>query len=308
MQDRQAVEQHLIAQTAGATRVGVVFVHGIGQQSESSTVREFGGPLLHWLQEWHQRRDGDLCVASSDLTYGELAERPARFSLELAAIEGHPAQTWILAEAWWAARLSAPNLDEMTWWGLKSAVVRCLRLAELVVTSFRNIRSPKDVIELVSSFLLFLGYVAAAILSIPLILGLFVLAQIPGPVEQAVMGLRSFFLDQIGDFYTFMWDDIQAVHIRGSVAAAIHFLVDKRKCERIAVVAHSQGSSRSVPRSTTRGTNAWCPRAPVASASRCPRACAGSTSGRRTTPCRAVGCVFRTTSASRTNSSRSPTG
>src|SRR5438309_2221979 len=186
MQDRQAVEQHLISQTAGATRVGVVFVHGIGQQSESSTVREFGGPLLHWLQEWHQRRDGDLCVASSDLTYGELAERPARFSLELAAIEGHPAQTWILAEAWWAARLSAPNLDEMTWWGLKSAVVRCLRLAELVVTSFRNIRSPKDVIELVSSFLLFLGYVAAAILSIPLILGLFVLAQIPGPVEQAL--------------------------------------------------------------------------------------------------------------------------
>jgi hypothetical protein len=242
MQERQAVEQHLIAQTAGATRVGVVFVHGIGQQPESSTVREFGGALLHWLQEWHQRRDRDLCVASSDLTYGELAERPARFSLELAAAVGHPAQTWILAEAWWAARLSAPNLDEMTWWGLKSAVVRCLRLAELVVTSFRNIRSPKDIIVLVSALLLFLGYVAAAILSIPLILGLYILAQIPGPVEQAVMGLRSFFLDQIGDFYTFMWDDIQAVHIRGSVAAAIHFLVEKRECERIAVVAHSQGT------------------------------------------------------------------
>jgi len=49
-EQRQAVEQHLIAQTEGATRVGVVFVHGIGQQSESYTVREFGGPLLRWLQ------------------------------------------------------------------------------------------------------------------------------------------------------------------------------------------------------------------------------------------------------------------
>jgi hypothetical protein len=243
MEERQAVEQHLIAQTGGATRVGVVFVHGIGQQSESSTVREFGGPLLHWLQEWHQWRDRDFCVTSSDLTYGELAERPARFSLDLTAAEGHPAQTWILAEAWWAARLSAPNLDEMTWWGLKSAFVRSLNLAEVVIASFRKLpQSPKAVIEFVSSILLFIGYVAAAILSIPLILCLYVLAQIPGPVEQAVMGIRNFAQDQIGDFYTFMWDDIQAVHIRGSVAAAIHFLVEKRQCERIAVIAHSQGT------------------------------------------------------------------
>lgn len=243
MQERQVVEQHLIAQTAGATRVGVVFVHGIGQQSESYTVRDFGDPLLRWLQEWHKRRERDFCVKSADLTYGELAERPARFTLDLEAVEGHPAQSWIFAEAWWAARLSAPNLDEMTWWGLKSAIVRSLRLAEVVVASFRKLpQSPKAIIELVSSILLFLGYVAAAIVSIPLILGLYVLAQIPGPVERTVMGLRNFVQDQIGDFYTFMWDDIQAVHIRGSVAAAIHFLVDKRGCERIAVIAHSQGT------------------------------------------------------------------
>jgi len=243
MQERQAVEHHLIAKTGDATRVGVVFVHGIGQQSESYTVREFGGPLLHWLQEWHKRRDRDLCVTSSDLTYGELAQRPARFKLDLEADGEHPAQTWFFAEAWWAARLSAPNLDEMTWWGLKSAVVRSLRLAEVVVVSFRKVpQSPKAIIEVVSSLLLFLGYVTAAILSIPLILGLYVLAQIPGPVERAVMGLRNFVQDQIGDFYTFMWDDIQAVHVRGSVAAAIRFLIDKGGCERIAVIAHSQGT------------------------------------------------------------------
>jgi hypothetical protein len=242
-EQRRLVEEHLIAQAGGATRVGVVFVHGIGQQSESYTVREFGGPLLRWLQEWHKRRGLDFGVASSDLTYGELAERPARFTVELAAADGHPAQTWVFAEAWWASRLSAPNLDEMTWWGLKSAVVRCLNLAQVVVESFRKLpQSPKAIIEVVSSVLLFVGYVSAAVLSIPLILGLFVLAQIPGPVERAVMGLRNFVQDQIGDFYTFMWDDIQAVHIRGSVAAAIHFLVEKRQCERIAVIAHSQGT------------------------------------------------------------------
>jgi len=243
MRERQEVEQHLIARTGAATRVGVVFVHGIGQQPESHTVREFGGPLLRWLQEWHKRRDLDFCVTSSDLTYGELAERPARFTVDLDSVEGHPAQAWILAEAWWAARLSAPTLDDMIWWGSKAAVVRSLSLAEVVVNSFRRIpQSPKAIIELVSSTLLFIGYVSGAILSAPLILALFVLAQIPGPVEQAVMRVRSFLLDQLGDFYTYMWDDIQAVHIRGSVAAAIHFLVETRDCQRIAVVAHSQGS------------------------------------------------------------------
>jgi len=243
MQEREAVEQHLIAKTRGAEHVGVVFVHGIGQQSESSTVREFGGPILRWLQEWHKRRGLDLCVTSSDLTYGEMAERPARFKIDLDAFEKHPAQTWFFAEAWWASRLSAPNLDQMTWWGLKSAVVRCLRLAEVVVASFQKLpQSPKAIVEVVSSLLLFLGYVSAAILSVPLILALYVLAQIPGPVERAVMGLRNFVQDQIGDFYTFMWDDIQAVHVRGSVAVAIRFLIDKGQCERIAVVAHSQGT------------------------------------------------------------------
>ena len=70
-EQRQVVEEHLIAQAGGAKRVGVVFVHGIGQQSESYTVREFGGPRLRWLQEWHKRRGLRLGVTSSDLTYGE---------------------------------------------------------------------------------------------------------------------------------------------------------------------------------------------------------------------------------------------
>ncbi|HJW49566.1 MAG TPA: hypothetical protein VJ726_09130 [Candidatus Limnocylindria bacterium] len=243
MQEREAVEQHLIAKTRDAEQVGVVFVHGIGQQSESYTVREFGGPILRWLQEWHKRRGLDLCVTSSDLTYGEVAQRPARFKIDLDEFEKHPAQTWFFAEAWWASRLSAPNLGQMTWWGLKSAVVRSLRLAEVVVASFQKLpQSPKAIVEVISSLLLFLGYVSAAILSVPLILMLYVLAQIPGPVERAVMSLRNFVQDQIGDFYAFMWDDIQAVHVRGSVAATIRHLVDKCGCKRIAVVAHSQGS------------------------------------------------------------------
>jgi hypothetical protein len=164
MQERQAVEQHLIAQTGDATRVGIVFVHGIGQQSESDVVREFGGALLHWLQEWHDARALDFCVTSSDLTYGELAERPARFTLALQAVEGHAAQTWILAEAWWAGRLSAPNLEEMTVWVFKAVFVPRLHLIEVVMDSVRKLRqSRKAIIEVISSAFLWVGYITAAI-------------------------------------------------------------------------------------------------------------------------------------------------
>ena len=54
MQERQAVEQHLIAQTGGATRVGVVFVHGAGYLQNvdhkwSTYYREY--MFHHLLQE-----------------------------------------------------------------------------------------------------------------------------------------------------------------------------------------------------------------------------------------------------------------
>lgn len=40
-------------------RIGVVFVHGVGSQPQSATVREFGQPLVDWLREWHDHRDDD---------------------------------------------------------------------------------------------------------------------------------------------------------------------------------------------------------------------------------------------------------
>ena len=78
---QQAVEEQVARPAApNETRVGVVFVHGIGEQPESDTIREFGGALLGWLQRWHaargcprriqcgQRGDGEL----ADLRHGDL--------------------------------------------------------------------------------------------------------------------------------------------------------------------------------------------------------------------------------------------
>ena len=229
------------------TRVGVVFVHGIGEQPESDTIREFGGALLGWLQRWHSARGLDLPVDESWLSYGESASRPARFSVHLPKSGEHGAQTWVLAEAWWGARVHAPDFVTMTRWGL---LVVGRVLGRLSNSADRNLyrrnllERPllERVIRGVSAQFLLVGYALAQVLAIPLIVLLFLIAQLPGPFERAVMGARLFVVQQLGDFYTSLYDDVQAVHIRNAVAYAVKYLVLEAKCSRIAVIAHSHGT------------------------------------------------------------------
>ena len=243
---QQSVEREAAPIRKDEPRIGVVFVHGIGQQAESDAIREFGGHVLRWLREWHEARGLAIEVERSVLSYGDRGEPPARFSVRILA-HGGPAQTWVFAEAWWAARLRAPSFPRMVGWGwivVTRVLQRLADSAERNVTgSTRQHRSALErVIRFVSALFLFIGYAAVMIVSLPLILVLFVLAQLPGPFERLVLGIRLFVVEQIGDFYTFLHDDVQALHIRSAVAYAIDYLVTKEECERIVVMAHSQGS------------------------------------------------------------------
>ena len=244
---QQSVEREAAPIRKDEPRVGIVFVHGIGKQAESDAIREFGGHLLRWLREWHEARGQALEVERSVLSYGDRGEPPARFSVRIPRGEG-PAQTWVLAEAWWAARLRAPSFPRMVGWGwivVTRVLQRLANSAERNATG--NTGRPRSVAErairLVSALFLFIGYATAMIVSLPLILVLFVLAQLPGPFERLVLGVRLFVVEQVGDFYTFLHDDVQALHIRSAVAYAIDYLVTKEECGRIVVMAHSQGAA-----------------------------------------------------------------
>lgn len=244
---QRAVEDHALRQEPAEERVGVVFIHGIGQQPESATVREFGGALLDWVQEWHKARGLDLCVATSELSYGERTAGPARFSLQIPASEGHPAQTWVLSEAWWAARLAAPDFVTMIKWGARVTTRVLMRLSRNVDEGMARVAHDersflKGLIVRVSGVFLLVGYMLALTALLPFIAVLFVLAQLPDPFARLVLGLRTFLIEQIGDFYTFLYDDIQAVHVRRSVPFTIAFLVDELKCGRVVIAAHSHGT------------------------------------------------------------------
>jgi hypothetical protein len=117
--------------------LGVLFVHGIGDQQQNSTLARFGGSLQRWLGRWygldgrppakdaeqvapesmvevtgvqHHTADGDIPAHAS-----MLVRRPGDPGA------GEPAevrQRWLLAEGWWAAEVSPPSFKAFSRWVL----------------------------------------------------------------------------------------------------------------------------------------------------------------------------------------------
>ena len=94
--------------------LGVLFVHGIGEQQQYSTLARFGGALQRWLRQWEEgRRD--------EAPYGRVAPPPV---VDVSAVDPHPDgadgrkqpahaevavgsdKKWLLAEAWWAPEVT----------------------------------------------------------------------------------------------------------------------------------------------------------------------------------------------------------
>jgi len=250
--------------------IGVVFVHGIGSQPQSSTLREFAQPLIDWLALWHESRGIDGCtLRSAELSYGgALGGGPARLRLDLPAVTNDrgtwPARSWVMAEAWWATRLEAPGFTHMLLWSFGILWRADAKLIEQTAYRWRLLlarvlgrpidgRQPAysepglfgTFIELVSTALLIGGYTLGGIAGYLVLLPLIVIAQIPiQRFQQFVLVnlIRPLLVDAVGDFTTYLQDDIQALNIRESVATTIDWLVEKESCDQVVVLAHSQGT------------------------------------------------------------------
>ncbi|CAN5262914.1 hypothetical protein BH18CHL2_BH18CHL2_03630 [soil metagenome] len=249
----------------GLVRTGVVFVHGIGDQKQSATLREQGGPLLDWVWGWHTARgirgDDALIPQWSKLSYAAPLEGPARFALGMPAYtsadsgESWPAREWIVAEGWWAPRLEPPSAVAMLTWSLRilgqfweSLTDEALGRTHLG-RSLPSFAIPETrlatALELVGNGFLVVAYLLLSVLSFPLVFGLLVIAQIPIPPLQRFVLLelvRPLLVDRIGDFWIYLHDYPQAMHIRRAVEEAVDYLASREDCRDILVVAHSQGT------------------------------------------------------------------
>lgn len=255
------------AEDEGPSRVGVLFVHGIGESAQSGTLREFSQPIVSWLQDWHaQRGEADrIRITSSALSYGgHLGDAPAHFTMRIEGPEDGAARTIVFAEGWWAARLAPPAPLEVIQWSFVALwrAVSQLALAALrrgpaiwrhVANGGKRPGSPLQrlqaatgiTVEYFSQLLLAVGYLLGGLSGYAVLVPLAILVQVPIPQIQEfilVRLLRPMLVNYLGDFEVYVADEVQALNVRSAVEHAADWLAAEGGCERICVIAHSQGA------------------------------------------------------------------
>jgi hypothetical protein len=257
-------------------RIGIVCVHGIGSQRPGETLLDWSRPIVKVLTDWIAAHRGQaeslgsirldpatirdpVATSHVDFSGGQLPIVEIAVPTATGDDGGSwPAQTWVMTEAWWAARVQPPSLGSMTDWirkdfgrvveGIRAGIgeehererLRAVtaegpdepawirRLDEITVARIRPLLT---LLWGLAYMLLLLPY--ALIRSLPI-----------GPLKDAA-GLRqldSFLVDWFGDMRILLRDPAQAANVRGRLADAIRALRSDYNCGRVIVIAHSGGA------------------------------------------------------------------
>jgi hypothetical protein len=252
--------------------LGVLFVHGIGEQRQNSTLARFGGSLQRWLRRWldpvgglEEQATKDR-IAAQPMVEVEAVERhtgngdvPAHARL-LVGKPGQPEesrQRWLLAEGWWAAEVSPPTFKAFVRWVLPMLPWLA---AEYFVAAARRPRSQRgdpspslrtrsrsrfeELIESLSlAGLLWLLSPVIAVLAMLTCVVLAVLQRVP-VLGKRLNAATANLVTGVGDAYLFAYDGLARAAMLQRIRRNLDWLrADERRCRRVAVVAHSQGAA-----------------------------------------------------------------
>ena len=237
---------------------GVLFVGGIGKERPGSAVSALAAALYGWLFRWNRGTslsekpspallDAVLSPAAGD------DGGPAHVTLEVplrlkrGTRQGH----WLLAESSWADVSALPRFVDLAHWIWK--VSTCLLVLQFVIPMRRHwLQSGPDgpnPLPLYRRVAVVLGYLAlmgvAAVLSVLLSLVLFavaITALLPIPrIDRAVRWVMVKLSAILGDSYVLAHCPVAFAAMRTRVARDLGWLQDR--CNRVAVVGHSQGAA-----------------------------------------------------------------
>jgi hypothetical protein len=254
-------------------RVGVVFVHGIGTQPACETFLQWSTPIADVLSDW--RRDHGFGVDPVlRCDYDLSGQRLSFLELDVPEWDGHPAQTWVMTEAWWAASTLAPGLGSMTryvsralpgiiggirgsyqqradGWAARRADARTVAAAPeyehagLVAAAVPARRLDwVDLLDRIQKELTILAFGPALILGRLALLAYAPFRAIPIKPLQDFAALKTadnFLTRWFGELPDIIDDPIQAANVRARLVKAIRGL-RAESCGRIVVVAHSGGA------------------------------------------------------------------
>jgi hypothetical protein len=242
--------------------LGVLFVHGIGQQSQGETLVRWGEVLIDWIRRVDSPPIADTKVRVLAASLGDGQAKPAEAEVEVTINGGR--RSWLMTEAWWAEAFATPSYRQLVVWstkivpwaiGLHFARRLLSKLKGLWSTSNRVIyqgRTVRWLRLLDKEYLLLLGgsfWLAATLifwmLLSPILVGVLLLLLVIGliPIEK----LRSFvgavqqkLAGTIGDSMVLLENPIQSAAMRSRLRHTLQELATR--CEKVAIIAHSQGA------------------------------------------------------------------
>lgn len=252
----------------------MVFVHGIGTQPACETFLDWSGAIVDVVSAWRTEHGfGEDPVRRCD--YDLSGTRLPILELEIPEYDGHPAQSWVMTEAWWAATTRSPGLGSMTAyvrralpdiisgirqsyrsradaWAKRRGEARSFakgsngyQHSRLVLASVPGGRSDWiDLLDRVQKELTILAFGPALLLGRAVLLAYAPFRAIPiGPIQNlaALKSADNFLTRWFGELPDIISDPVQSANVRARLVAAIRGLRTEG-CGRIVIVAHSGGA------------------------------------------------------------------
>ncbi len=220
--------------------IGIVFIAGIGSAKPGETLLSWSRPLLRLLSAWatttYGVRPQNDQTGSANMDFSGISRSYVVASVP--ALGAHPGQTWIMTEAWWAARVDAPSVGALVRW-LPGELIR-IWMAILSGTGGAG----SALFKVVDFVFLPLFLVPAALLVTLAYLLLRLLRAVPWrPVQEAATrsAIRLFLADRLTDARVLLTDRIQAANARARIAEAIRDC-EAAGCGTIVLVGHGAGA------------------------------------------------------------------
>ena len=252
--------------------LGVLFVHGIGEQRQGQTLVRFADPISRWLARWltgggrteagvGTPDETRVAVGDTDLTGAEPAH--ALLTIESAPELGLPGRhRWLLTESWWAETFEPPKTTALLLWMLLILpYVTVIQFSELLRRASRRPHRRGWGGRLTRAWRIFL-FVLAYVLSLPLaaigaIAVAFVLVAllIPLPaIKTRAKKLALLLSNTLGDSYVLTSSAVQFDAMVARVASDLAWVSQRAK--NVVVLAHSQGTAVSYAAIRASGTPA----------------------------------------------------
>jgi hypothetical protein len=234
------------AQTHNTVALGILLVHGIGEQRRGDT-------LVNWLDaivatiNRSTLSKVSASVDSAELARLDIHEESAAHAVVRIRGEGID-ERWIVVEGWWAGAFIAPSFSQLVGWSFRAipgalamhAAQRFHRCGDEPIAYRRQIKRTGAIAQ--ALLLLFLAPFIVLLLG-----SLALVGAIPnGTLRTAIGRFQRALAATVGDSLVFLESPVRSAAMCSAVTTAfatLQRLCDAAGCHKQVILAHSQGAT-----------------------------------------------------------------